>query len=68
MEERIDNYITGRMTPDEILQFRKDLNTDPRLREEYERAKEIADAIQKKSLKDKLIQEETKKKAPRVKW
>ena len=67
MEERIDNYITGKMTPEEILQFRKDLNTDMQLREEYERVKEISDAIQRRALKDKLVQvEKTKKRSPRV--
>ena len=37
MEERIDKYISGQMTPEEVLQFRKDLNTDATLRTEYER-------------------------------
>ena len=69
MEERIDNYITGKMTPEEILQFRKDLNTDMQLREEYERVKEISDAIQRRALKDKLVQvEKTKKKSPQFNW
>ena len=69
MEERIDNYITGKMTPEEILQFRKDLNTDMQLREEYERVKEISDAIQRKALKDKLVKEEkTARKSPRSNW
>ena len=47
MEERIDKYITSKMTPEEILQFRKDLNTDMHLREEYEKAKEIEDYYSK---------------------
>ncbi len=68
MEERIDNYITGKMTPEEILQFRKDLNTDMHLREEYEKAKEIADAIQKNALKQKLKQEESKRRGGRFNW
>ena len=69
MEERIDNYITGRMTPDEVLQFRKDLNTDMHLREEYERVKEISDAIQRRALKDKFVQaEKTEIKSPQFKW
>ena len=69
MEERIDNYITGKMTPEEILQFRKDLNTDMQLREEYERVKEVSDAIQRKALKDKLVEEEkTARKSPRSNW
>ena len=68
MEERIDNYITGKMTPEEILQFRKDLNTDMHLREEYEKAKEIADAVQKKALKDNLVQKEAAKKTSWFNW
>lgn len=68
MEERIDNYITGKMTPDEVLHFRMDLNSDMRLREEYEKAKELADAIQRKALEDKLIQEESKGRASRFNW
>ena len=68
MEERIDNYITGKMTPEEILQFRKDLNTDMRLREEYEKAKEIADAVQKNALKETLVQKEAVKKVSRFDW
>ena len=53
MEERIDKYITGRMTPEEVLQFRKDLNTDATLREEYELTKEISDSVQRNALKAK---------------
>ena len=68
MEERIDKYITSKMTPEEILQFRKDLNTDMHLREEYEKAKEIADAIQKKAIKDLLKEKEIKKKASWLNW
>ena len=59
MKERIDKYITGRMTADEVLQFRKDLNTDTCLRDEYERAKEISDAIQRNALKKMLHIKET---------
>lgn len=52
MKERIDKYINGKMTAEEVLQFRKDLNTDLSLREEYEKAKEISDAIQRNALKN----------------
>lgn len=55
MKERIDKYINGRMTAEEVLQFRKDLNTDLCLREEYEKAKEISDAIQRNALKNILM-------------
>ena len=59
MKERIDKYITGRMTADEVLQFRKDLNTDACLRDEYEKAKEISDAIQQNALKNILHNKES---------
>lgn len=65
MEERIDRYITGRMTPEEVLQFRKDLNNDVTLREEYEQAKEVADAVQRNALKSKLKTFEQKSKRRR---
>ena len=68
MEERIDRYITGRMTPEEVLQFRKDLNTDEHLRQEYEKAKEISDAIQRNALKSTLQKQEAKKKTSWWTW
>lgn len=56
MEERIDRYITGKMSPDEVLQFRKDLNTNEELQKEYELAKELSDAIQRNAIKEGLRQ------------
>lgn len=70
MEERIDRYITGRMTAEEVLQFRKDLNTDATLREEYERAKEISDSVQRNALKAKLqaVEQKTRHRRFDMRW
>ena len=57
MEERIDKYITGKMTPEEVLQFRIDLNTNEELQREYELAKEFADAVQRNAIKEGLAQQ-----------
>ena len=56
MEDRIDKYITGKMSPEEVLQFRKDLNADEVLQREYELAKELADSIQRSAIKHNLKQ------------
>lgn len=55
-EERIDNYLLGRMTEAERAAFEQDLATDAELREEYECQKAIANAVQKVAMKDFLTQ------------
>ena len=53
-EERIDNYLLGRMSEAERVAFERDLKTDAELKEEYECQKAIANAVQKVAMKDFL--------------
>ena len=55
-EERIDNYLLGRMSKAESAAFKRDLETDAELKEEYECQKAIANAVQKVAMKDFLTQ------------
>lgn len=55
-EERIDNYLLGRMSEAERAAFERDLATDAELKEEYECQKAIANAVQKVAMKDFLTQ------------
>lgn len=55
-EERIDNYLLGRMPEAERAAFEHDLETDADLNEEYECQKAIANAVQKVAMKDFLNQ------------
>ena len=55
-EERIDNYLLGRISKAESAAFERDLETDAELKEEYECQKAIANAVQKVAMKDFLIQ------------
>ena len=45
-EERIDNYLLGRMSEAERAAFERDLVKDADLKEEYECQKAIANAVQ----------------------
>lgn len=53
-EERIDNYLLGRMPEAERAAFERELATDADLKEEYECQKAIARAVQKVAMKDFL--------------
>ena len=53
-EERIDNYLLGRMSEAERVAFERDLETDAELKEEYECQKAIANAVQKVAMKNFL--------------
>ena len=55
-EERIDNYLLGRLSEAERAAFERDLATDAELKEEYECQKAIANAVQKVAMKDFLTQ------------
>ena len=55
-EERIDNYLLGRMSEAERAAFERDLATDAELKEEYECQKAVANAVQKVAMKDFLTQ------------
>lgn len=55
-EERIDNYLLGRMPEAERAAFERELVTDADLKEEYECQKAIANAVQKVAMKDFLAQ------------
>lgn len=51
-EERIDNYLLGRMSEAEKAAFERDLETDAELKEEYVCQKAIANAVQKVAMRD----------------
>ena len=55
-EERIDNYLLGRMSEAERAAFERDLAVDVELKEEYECQRAIANAVQKVAMKDFLTQ------------
>ena len=55
-EERIDNYLLGRMSEAERAAFERDLVVDAELKEEYECQKAVANAVQKVAMKDFLTQ------------
>lgn len=55
-EERIDNYLLGRMNEAERAAFERDLETDAELKEEYEFQKAVANAVQKVAMKGFLTQ------------
>jgi len=67
-EERIDNYLLGRMTSDERKSFEQELTTNTSLKDEFEAQKEIAQATQRVWLKEyisSLQTENQKVKRPR---
>ena len=53
-EERIDNYLLGRMTDEERNLFEADLEKDATLKEEFECQKLVANAVQKVAMRDFL--------------
>ena len=55
-EERIDNYLLGRMSEAERTAFERDLAADADLKEEYECQKAVANAVQKVAMKAFLTQ------------
>lgn len=61
-EERIDNYLLGRMSEAERAAFERDLAADAELKEEYECQKAIANAVQKVAMKDFLTQHAAERK------
>ena len=62
-EERIDNYLLGRMSEAERAAFEHDLATDTELNEEYECQKAVANAVQKVAMKDFLTQHAAERQA-----
>lgn len=62
-EERIDNYLLGRMAEAERAAFERDLATDADLKEEYECQKAVANAVQKVAMKDFLTQHAAERQA-----
>ena len=61
-EERIDNYLLGRMSEAERVAFERDLATDAELKEEYECQRAIANAVQKVAMTDFLTQHAAERK------
>ena len=64
-EERIDNYLLGRMSEAERAAFERDMATDAELKEEYECQKAVANAVQKVAMKDFLTQHAAERQAER---
>ena len=60
-EERIDNYLLGRMSEAEKAAFERDLETDAELKEEYVCQKAIANAVQKVAMRDFITQHAAEK-------
>ena len=60
-EERIDNYLLGRMSEAERAAFEHDLATDTELNEEYECQKAVANAVQKVAMKEFLAKHAAKR-------
>lgn len=53
-EERIDNYLLGRMSDEEKRFFEADLERNAELKEEFECQKQVANAVQKVAIRDFL--------------
>ena len=60
-EERIDNYILGKMTAEQKAQFESDMQTDQELKSEYEAQKEVAGGVQRVALRQFLADCEQKR-------
>ena len=60
-EERIDQYLLGRMTEAERTAFEKEMDEDSDLREEYESQREVANAVRRAAMKDFLIRHSKKR-------
>lgn len=60
-EERIDNYLLGRMTDAEKLAFEQELAADAALREEVECQRAIVNAVQKVAMKEFLAKHAAKR-------
>lgn len=54
MDDRIDKYLQGEMSPEEKQYFEEDLHNNESLQNEYESTKLIADAIQRNALRNHL--------------
>ena len=54
-EEKIDNYLLGRMSDEDKRLFEAELERDTLLKEEYECQKQVANAVQKVSMREFLI-------------
>ena len=65
-EERIDNYLLGRMTEAERSAFEQEIERNPDLREEYECQKEVAHAVQKVAMKEFLAQHAAQRKTEKA--
>ena len=61
-EERIDNYLLGRMSEEEKRQFESDIEKDASLKEEYECQKVMVIAVQKAAMRDLLKNKKEQKK------
>ena len=51
MEERIDTYIMGRMSPSESIEFEMELKENTSLKEKYDAQKQVASAVKRLQLK-----------------
>lgn len=60
-EERIDNYLLGRMTDAEKRAFEQELAADAALREEFECQRAIVNAVQKVAMKEFLAKHAAKR-------
>lgn len=64
-EERIDNYLLGRMSDSEKIVFERDMASDAELKEEFECQKVIANAVQKLAMKNFLVKHAEQRQAKR---
>lgn len=55
-EERIDNYLLGRMSAQERQQFESELASDPELQKELESQRQVANAVQRAAMSSFLKQ------------
>lgn len=56
IEERIDNYLLGRMSEQERQQFESELASDPELQKELESQRQVANAVQRAAMNSFLKQ------------
>lgn len=71
LQDRIDNYLLGQMSAEEIKKFAEDLNSDPQLLEQYNYTKMVRDTVCEQATLEELMSqwdEEIKAERGKEEW
>lgn len=55
LQDRIDNYLLGQMSAEEVKKFAEDLNSDPQLLEQYNYTKMVRDTVCEQATLEELM-------------